>query len=177
MQAFALSPTVARPGGTTVHGCPRCGGVWVSKFPLERLVATAAESTSSPQAAAGPARVHRRRMANTKVVYRKCAECGQHMLRRNFARISGVVVDRCADHGTYFDAGELEDVLAFVRSGGLAMAQERDAQESAWESRQRSAISTSASSGISGWSVDADPGLDPITGFLRWAARWVTGRR
>jgi Zn-finger nucleic acid-binding protein len=44
------------------------------------------------------------------------------MHRRNFARISGVIVDECRGCGTFFDAGELEDVLAFVRSGGLLLS-------------------------------------------------------
>ena len=38
--------------------------------------------------------------------------------RRNFGGTSGVVVDVCHAHGTWFDAGELVKVLAFVESGG-----------------------------------------------------------
>jgi Zn-finger nucleic acid-binding protein len=41
------------------------------------------------------------------------------MGRKNFGRISGVVLDSCPEHGIWFDDGELRQVLEFVASGGL----------------------------------------------------------
>ncbi len=52
------------------------------------------------------------------VKYLPCPQCGEFMNRRNFGGTSGVVVDVCHVHGTWFDAGELAAVLAFVESGG-----------------------------------------------------------
>jgi hypothetical protein len=47
-----------------------------------------------------------------------------HMMnRKNFGGTSGIVVDVCALHGTFFDAGEHPRVLELVRRGGLAKAQ------------------------------------------------------
>ena len=57
------------------------------------------------------------------VHYRPCPSCSQLMNRKNFGGISGIIVDVCTLHGTYFDAGELPRVLEFVRRGGLAKAQ------------------------------------------------------
>jgi len=48
-----------------------------------------------------------------------CPECGQVMTRMTFGKRSGVVVDVCRAHGTWFDGGELDAVLEFVRGGGL----------------------------------------------------------
>lgn len=48
---------------------------------------------------------------------------------RNYAQLSGVVVDQCPKHGVFFDAGELGQVMAFVRSGGLAVHRERDRRQ------------------------------------------------
>jgi hypothetical protein len=45
------------------------------------------------------------------------------MNRKNFGGTSGIIVDVCAKHGTFFDTGELPRVLAFVRRGGLTRAQ------------------------------------------------------
>ena len=50
------------------------------------------------------------------------------MHRRNFGGTSGIIVDVCALHGIWFEAGELEAVLAFVRQGGLEAARERHAR-------------------------------------------------
>jgi Zn-finger nucleic acid-binding protein len=41
------------------------------------------------------------------------------MARMTFGQRSGVIVDVCRAHGTWFDAGELDAVMAFVRGGGL----------------------------------------------------------
>lgn len=50
------------------------------------------------------------------------------MNRAVFGRKSGVIVDTCKMHGTWFDARELEACEAFVDVGGLAVA-ERVARE------------------------------------------------
>jgi Zn-finger nucleic acid-binding protein len=47
------------------------------------------------------------------------------MNRQVFARISGVIVDVCKDHGVWFDTGELEAVIEFIEAGGLEAARER----------------------------------------------------
>ena len=47
------------------------------------------------------------------------------MVRSNFGRISGVIIDICGDHGAWFDAGELEKVRTFVATGGLQVSQVR----------------------------------------------------
>jgi hypothetical protein len=48
------------------------------------------------------------------------------MNRRNYGGASGVIVDVCTVHGTWFDTGELPRVLAFVEGGGLAAARRRE---------------------------------------------------
>ena len=36
------------------------------------------------------------------------------MQRRNFRKRSGVIVDRCSEHGTWLDADELEQIAGFL---------------------------------------------------------------
>jgi Zn-finger nucleic acid-binding protein/DNA-directed RNA polymerase subunit RPC12/RpoP len=55
--------------------------------------------------------------------YRACPICSTLMLRRNFGRRSGVLVDSCKAHGIWFDRGELDTILRWIRSGGLMQAQ------------------------------------------------------
>ena len=40
------------------------------------------------------------------------------MLRRNFRKSSGVILDVCGEHGTWLDADELEQITGFILSGG-----------------------------------------------------------
>ncbi len=76
-------------------------------------------------------------LVTSKVVYRHCPHCKQAMLRRNFGTISGVVVDVCRRHGTFFDYGELPAVLEFVRSGGLSLSQKHAEAESLRDAKTR----------------------------------------
>jgi len=59
------------------------------------------------------------------------------MNRKNFGPASGVVVDVCSRHGTWFDSGELPRVLAFAESGGLARAQRRRVEDAGRQARER----------------------------------------
>jgi Zn-finger nucleic acid-binding protein len=45
-------------------------------------------------------------------------ECDQFMLRTNYKRSSGVILDECRAHGTWLDADELEQVAGFILAGG-----------------------------------------------------------
>lgn len=49
------------------------------------------------------------------------------MNRSQYAQGSGVVVDLCRDHGSYYDRGELTRIFNFIESGGLAKARQRQA--------------------------------------------------
>ena len=59
---------------------------------------------------------------SAKITYYPCPHCAELMHRRNFGGRSGIVVDVCASHGVWFEASELDLVLRFVESGGLAVA-------------------------------------------------------
>ena len=45
--------------------------------------------------------------------------------RKNFARISGVIIDVCGQHGVWLDAGEMEKIRLFIADGGLERAQDK----------------------------------------------------
>ncbi len=53
-----------------------------------------------------------------KVCYRPCPVCGKLMNRQNYGGVSGVIADRCRDHGVYLDAGELHRLFHWRRAGG-----------------------------------------------------------
>ncbi len=113
LQAFKAGPG-------ELHACARCGGQMVTHGLLRALVEQRAVLGS---AVPSPAEAPRGNPMADPVHYRPCPSCSQLMNRKNFGGISGIVVDVCTLHGTYFDAGELPRVLEFVRRGGLAKAQ------------------------------------------------------
>jgi Zn-finger nucleic acid-binding protein len=58
------------------------------------------------------------------------------MNRINFARCSGVIVDVCKGHGTWFDRDELSRIVEFIRDGGLEASRNRE-KASIEEERRR----------------------------------------
>lgn len=98
--------------------CGRCGGLWVDRATFARLAAEARRHALEQ----GSQLVHK---IPTTVrpqngpAYRKCIECGTVMTRKNYGRKSGVIVDVCTTHGIWFDMQEMEEVLGWLRAGGV----------------------------------------------------------
>ena len=57
--------------------------------------------------------------------YIKCPVCSKMMNRVNYGSRSGVVADRCRDHGIWLDGGELRRLLEWVKLGGKLLEQQR----------------------------------------------------
>jgi Zn-finger nucleic acid-binding protein len=108
--------------------CDSCGGLMLAVDMMNKVVAARDHSTALRLAL--PKREAKR---ETEVHYLMCPVCKKSMNRKQFGRISGVVVDVCRTDGVWFDAGELAQVLAFVERGGLEEERKReldDIQES-----------------------------------------------
>jgi hypothetical protein len=58
------------------------------------------------------------------------------MNRTVFGKSSGVIVDVCTTHGTWFDARELTASLAFVERGGIELVERRERERKAEETRR-----------------------------------------
>lgn len=61
--------------------------------------------------------------------YLPCPECGEIMLRKNFLGCSGVIIDWCNSHGTWFEYKELQQIVQFIQSGGLLKAKNREIEK------------------------------------------------
>ncbi len=119
--------------------CVHCHGVWVNRDTIERMVASHADDALLLALAPGLAATKATRATSAgdlTVRYRPCPDCGTMMNRVNYARISGIIVDVCRDHGTWFDVHELPALLEFVRRGGLDTARAREAEALADERRR-----------------------------------------
>jgi Zn-finger nucleic acid-binding protein len=74
-----------------------------------------------------------KRVMEPSVHYVSCPQCHCSMNRMRFGKLSGVIVDVCMKHGTWFDAGELTRVIAFVAAGGLTNEHpDESARDDAW---------------------------------------------
>jgi Zn-finger nucleic acid-binding protein len=123
-------------GPGALHDCGRCGGQFIEIAALRDLIERHDQLDLGVGVAHARASV-RSLQAQAQVRYVACPVCRSLMNRRNFGGASGVIVDVCARHGTWFDPGELPRALAFVESGGLTRARQREEEERA--ARERAA--------------------------------------
>jgi len=118
-----------------VHECPKCTGLWVGVATFEAVCTDREEQAivlggASPP----PAPVE---LTLEEVHYLHCPECHTLMNRVNFAGRSGVIIDTCRGHGTWFDKDELQHIVEFIRAGGLEVAREHEREQLKEEAKRR----------------------------------------
>ncbi len=96
-------------GGLGAHSCPECGGVFADRTAVAEL-----SSGINGPVSARDNRARRPATADTL----KCPVCGEGMRRVNFSYSAGVIVEVCGDHGTWFDALQIDRAAAFIAARG-----------------------------------------------------------
>jgi Zn-finger nucleic acid-binding protein len=114
-------------GTTNLRECPYCEGIWADADSLQKICAdreqqAAVLGTASPL----PSTVGD---IEQNIRYVPCPVCNKLMNRVAFAHCSGVVVDVCKPHGTWFDKDELRRIVEFIRAGGLDQARADEMDE------------------------------------------------
>ncbi|MBN2359899.1 MAG: zf-TFIIB domain-containing protein [Deltaproteobacteria bacterium] len=114
-----------------VEVCGQCLGMWLDHETLEHIYRDAPKRLESvaPQAlpVADPGAANDR-LPPQRTAYIPCPVCKRMMNPTNYARRSGVIIDVCRDHGTWFDADELNKILEFNASGGVEKSRLRDVE-------------------------------------------------
>ena len=105
--------------------CPDCGGIWLDRGKFRRATRESDvyrdENLIINEYVKAP--------PQDTVTYVPCVRCGKIMNRKNFARISGVIMDECGNHGVWLDSGELEKIRHFIADGGLEKVQDREIEK------------------------------------------------
>ena len=114
-------------GSAMIDACSHCGGLWVDVETF-RQIFTTKEIDAAVLGDGSPLPSPARPAVIEKVSYIPCPACGQLMNRVNFGRASGVIVDVCKGHGTWFDYDELRRVVEFIRQGGLELMRQRNSR-------------------------------------------------
>ena len=155
--------------------CEKCAGVWLDVATLEKICADR-EQQSTVLGGAAPVTAHELQ-AEQRIRYAPCPQCGQLMNRINFARCSGVIVDVCKGHGTWFDAQELSAIVQFIRGGGLAVARRKEKDEIEFKRQQlrmEEMIAVNRETSNARYRSDEDRliGLSAAGGLLEFLIDW-----
>jgi Zn-finger nucleic acid-binding protein len=98
--------------------CQSCTGLWLGVDAFRELRDRAARGAVHLADAVLTKQEPAEREDQAGRLYRPCIECRQLMSRRLYAPGSGVIIDICRDHGIWFDAAELHQVLRWIAAGG-----------------------------------------------------------
>jgi len=114
-------------GKTNLRECTYCQGIWADAASLQKICADreqqAAVLGTASSVPPSPGNIEK------NIRYVPCPVCSKLMNRVMFARCSGVVVDVCKNHGTWFDKDELRRIVEFIRAGGLDAARADEMEE------------------------------------------------
>ena len=158
-------------GTIAMRECEQCAGLWVEVAAFEKICADREEQsavlgTASPVPASPSADMAR-------VRYAPCPQCSQLMNRINFARCSGVIVDICKGHGTWFDRDELSGIVQFIRGGGLEVSRQKEKTEIEFQREQlrtEQLMAANRANSLGRYTVDEDSidGLSAAGGLLKF---------
>jgi Zn-finger nucleic acid-binding protein len=116
-------------GKHSLQECLQCGGLWIDRDSFRNICTREEEQQAVLHI---PFRGDERKITGArkrKRAYIPCPECGKLMNHKNFSRGSGIVLDWCREHGNWFDRQELQQVVDFIRQGGLQKARERELED------------------------------------------------
>lgn len=115
-------------GCSELHECDGCHGLWIEVETFERICADR-EKQSTVLGTASDLASPGARGFEAQVRYVPCPVCQGLMHRVNFAKCSGVIIDVCRAHGTWFDKDELHRIVRFIHGGGLDQARQKELAE------------------------------------------------
>ncbi|MCX5714443.1 MAG: zf-TFIIB domain-containing protein [Candidatus Omnitrophica bacterium] len=116
-----LEMDLVESNGTRISECFTCGGTWVNRAE-EKQVLNMKPIVFTQDDFLNFRRTYRPLLHNEKVRYFKCPCCANLMYRKQFMHGSGIVVDNCSLHGTFFDKGKLQKAMEFIEKGGVEYA-------------------------------------------------------
>lgn len=127
-------------GAAAALECTRCAGLWLGEETFRLLgeqARVAADPFPDTRTIQNKMKDVRRTIPRQRgPIYRPCPVCETRMTRFNHGRQSGILLDRCPGHGTWFDSSELEAALAWIRIGG----EKRTSETRARAERERASL-------------------------------------
>jgi len=105
-------------GKFLIERCPGCLGLFFDPNELDALLDASLAHVSEIDFARLQNLMEVKRHDEYPLGYIPCPVCGKLMNRVNYGTRSGVIIDRCRDHGVWLDGGELRRILEWAKAGG-----------------------------------------------------------
>lgn len=167
-------------GGTfLIERCDKCMGMFFDSGELEALIKATVKNVGYVNHKKLKELYALKRRDEYGVAYIKCPVCDTIMNRVNFGQRSGVIIDRCPDHGLWLDGGELRHLLEWVKAGGKMYNEKREEMKRKMEAREdikvRRATTVHTGGGFDTYGATlrhSDPDLFTVVGRV---VKWLVG--
>ncbi|HYR01925.1 MAG TPA: zf-TFIIB domain-containing protein [Syntrophobacteria bacterium] len=123
-------------GRFLIERCDTCLGLFFDPGELEALLEATVANVFTINRSQLDGINTAMRSGDYGVFYVKCPVCTTIMNRVNFGTKSGVIVDRCKEHGVWLDGGELRHLFEWMKAGGKLLDQERQEARKKAETEQ-----------------------------------------
>jgi len=110
-----------------IEQCARCHGLFFDLNELHALLDDAVAPTYEINFPLLSAVQNESAAPRRTIAYVPCPGCGKLMNRVRFGQRSGVVVDRCRDHGVWLEGGELHKLMEWKKAGGQVLDRQQAA--------------------------------------------------
>ena len=114
-----------------IEQCARCHGLFFDLNELQALLDDAVAPTYEINYPLLFTLQNESPMAIRKAAYVPCPDCSKLMNRARFGERSGVVADRCRDHGVWLQGGELHRLMEWKKAGGQVLDRSVRAEQQA----------------------------------------------
>ena len=115
-------------GKFLIERCTECMGMFFDPGELEALLDKSVSNVYHIDYSRLDTLKTAKRHEDYPVTYIKCPVCRKLMNRINFGSQSGVIVDKCREHGVWLDGGELRHLMEWTKAGGQIHHQQNQAE-------------------------------------------------
>ena len=98
-----------------IDKCDECHGVFLDFGELESILREEIERSGFKDLRKLQEIQNNPLYKESEVRYKNCPQCQKKMLRINYQKRSGVIIDKCAEHGFWLDGGELRQIMEWAR--------------------------------------------------------------
>lgn len=116
--------------GFEIDRCTKCQGIFFDPGELETILNQSVSEVDTVDYPRLTALIETEsEQTHTQVTYIRCPDCNELMHRKSYGPRSGVIVDRCREHGVWLDGHELQLLMKWASAGGLVRQEQRKAEE------------------------------------------------
>jgi Zn-finger nucleic acid-binding protein len=105
--------------GVELDYCYNCSGIWFDKGEINKFQKAISEKSVCSEMATTLQELSNPNRNVTRTDYLNYPVCSLPMSHKRFIEVSDIILDRCADHGTWTEQKDLIKILEIICSGKI----------------------------------------------------------